>query len=557
MKAIDLSTLVGNPGDVITVSEHTISGDGGGGIFIWSQDLPMPNEDYGIVFGTTTSGRWIRQWSGYVNVRWFGARGDGRGYDGAIGDTDRIQKAIDFCAGFAIGTEIVGGTVFFPPGIYIVASPQENAAYKLILKSRVNLLGCGLSSEIRSALGQPSAARTLSSEPNVVLENVSIQLLHINGQEHLQPPVTNFQRAGIFIYKSKNLRIFDCLLTDSADVIRLFDDNSGAYIGRNEIRDNTIDIGRECIVFSGKTKNCIVESNFIHNCPFATAIKVIEGTSSPTDNFDNIIRGNVCKQVGAGIFTRGGCIVSDNIIEATSGVAAIVGNRCNFIGNKILSGAGGIYIDPSQDAPAGSPKLAKENIIIANNTISGIRPPDGSPAGNYSDGIVAVGTDGFAVQHIIVTGNIIENSNKVPFMAIRLQHIGSNVTVDNNQIYGAIYGIYMTVEKDNTTTRFRVTNNSITLMSGGTGINVGADSNPSVLAFAKHLMITGNLVGRDEDGSVTNTRGIFIQGSVDRILVTGNDTSDTDNPIKIYHPGSNMADSTNLIIANNMYPMDF
>ena len=54
--------------------------------------------------------------------------------------------------------------MFFPPGIYVVSAPTNNAAFKLILRSKVRLLGCGSSSELRSALNQNYNSRTLAEE---------------------------------------------------------------------------------------------------------------------------------------------------------------------------------------------------------------------------------------------------------------------------------------------------------------------------------------------------------------------------------------------------------
>ena len=51
MRAIELSTLIGDPGDLITVLEHSVPGDGGGGTFIWStmpDPTAMPAEDGGM-----------------------------------------------------------------------------------------------------------------------------------------------------------------------------------------------------------------------------------------------------------------------------------------------------------------------------------------------------------------------------------------------------------------------------------------------------------------------------------------------------------------------------
>ena len=341
MRAIELSTLIGDQGDLITVLEHSVPDDGGGGTFLWStfpDPTLMPKEDGGIVFGTTPSGRWIRQWSGYVNVRWFGARGDNAGYDPTIGDTDRIQKAIDFCAAYKSG-DVVGGTVFFPPGIYVVSAPTKYDAFKLILRSKVRLLGCGSSSELRSALNQNCNSRTLSEDnppPNAPpLADVTIQSLRIDGRETEQPDCTNFQRAAIFVFKTTNLKIIDCIFHDTADAIRLFQECVGTYIAGNEIFGNSKDIGRECIIIAG-ARESIVENNYIHDCPFANGIKM-EG-AVPAVEFSNLVRGNVCMRVGGGVTLKGGCIVTGNIIEATLNVAAMVGHHCHFIGNRIIEG---------------------------------------------------------------------------------------------------------------------------------------------------------------------------------------------------------------------------
>jgi hypothetical protein len=403
MRAIELTTLIGDPGDLITVLGHSVPGDGGGGTFMWStmpDPTAMPDEDGGIVFGTTPSGRWIRQWSGYVNVRWFGARGDGVGYDPILGDTNRIQKAIDFCASHKSGSEIVGGTVFFPPGIYIVSAPFNNAAFKLILKSKVRLLGCGASSELRSALNQNYNSRTLSEDnppPNAPpLEDVTIQSLRIEGRETEQPhDGTNVQRAAIFVSRTTNLKVIDCIFHDTADAIRLAVECIGTYIAGNEIFGNSIDIGRECLNIHG-ARESIVEDNYIHDCPYATAIKMIEG-AVPAVDFSNIVRGNVCMRVGAGVTIKGGCVATDNILEATLSPAATVGHHCHFIGNRIIGGVEvGVLLMSNDDTV--------ENVLIANNTISNVHIAGGTAC----DGIGAVINNGFIPRSITISNNIIE-----------------------------------------------------------------------------------------------------------------------------------------------------
>jgi hypothetical protein len=544
MRAIELSTLIGQPGDLITVQEYSVPGDGGGGTFRWSTmptPTDLPAEDGGIVFGTTPSGRWIRQWSGYVNVRWFGARGDGVGYDPLLGDTNRIQKAIDFCAAYKSEGEIVGGTVFFPPGIYVVSAPAHNAAFKLILRSKVRLLGCGSSSELRSALNQNYNARTLSEDNPPAnappLEDVTIQSLRIEGRESEQPhDGTNVERAAIFVFKAANLRVIDCIFHDTADAIRLFQECIGTYIAANEIYGNPIDIGRECLAIAG-ARESIVENNYIHDCPFATAIKMVEGAVSAVE-FSNIVRGNVCLRVGAGVTLKGGCIATDNIIQATINAAANIGHHCHFIGNRIIGGAQiGITLVSNDDTT--------ENVIIANNSISNIRF-----VGEACHGIVGEINEGFMPRNITVSNNVIENdpTGTHPFYGIHFNIVGPNITIDNNQIYGADNGVQVSPGASNTIERVRATNNTITLKTHGNGVHLSAVSGAN--ANLRHVTVSGNIVAK-ATAAITGTTGILIAGDPDRVILTSNDTSDTDTPFKtlaVPHAGS----PTNLVTANNL-----
>lgn len=56
---------------------HT-AGDGGGGLFYWD-NTSIENDNDGTIIQATgiTTGRWKRVYSGAVNVKWFGAKGDG------------------------------------------------------------------------------------------------------------------------------------------------------------------------------------------------------------------------------------------------------------------------------------------------------------------------------------------------------------------------------------------------------------------------------------------------------------------------------------------------
>lgn len=104
------------PGAAVALG-YRAPGDGGGGLFYWDGASDAP-PDAGLVFAAEPArghGRWIRLNSlqslsgstaqipnGPLNVRWFGARGNG-----TADDTNAVQSAINATN---------GATVFFPAG---------------------------------------------------------------------------------------------------------------------------------------------------------------------------------------------------------------------------------------------------------------------------------------------------------------------------------------------------------------------------------------------------------------------------------------------------------
>lgn len=93
----------------IEVLGHTSAGDGGGGLF-WYDSSSTAAEDYGVtVVPTDGSGRWVRQYSGPVNVKWFGAKGDA-----STDDITALTLAAAYAAGIA--TSDRHPRLYFPPG---------------------------------------------------------------------------------------------------------------------------------------------------------------------------------------------------------------------------------------------------------------------------------------------------------------------------------------------------------------------------------------------------------------------------------------------------------
>ncbi len=134
-----IATLIGqNPVPLNTefiVGGHSTAGDGGGGTFIWISGSPINNEDFGITFNAPNylNGYFKRLYSGPINARWFGAKGDG-----ATDDTVAVHAARD--------SEFTknGGTLYFPKGVYV------GAFVFYVVTEQVNIYGDGRGSVLKA-----------------------------------------------------------------------------------------------------------------------------------------------------------------------------------------------------------------------------------------------------------------------------------------------------------------------------------------------------------------------------------------------------------------------
>jgi len=109
MTALTKASLTNN--QQVIVGGYTSIGDGGGGTFYWdSASSETANGGTAFAANEGGTGRWKRMFSGAVNVRWFGAKGDG-----STDDRGTIQNVI---------TAALGGglTVYVPVGTYRIAS---------------------------------------------------------------------------------------------------------------------------------------------------------------------------------------------------------------------------------------------------------------------------------------------------------------------------------------------------------------------------------------------------------------------------------------------------
>jgi hypothetical protein len=137
-------------GDQCTIGCYATAGDGGGGNFRWNASS-ADADDNGITIlptGHVGNGRWKRVYVGAVNIKWFGAAGDG-----VTDDSSARSSAVD-----------ASEAVYFPTGIYIIGSQKS------VTSKPVTFFGDGIEqTEIRCS------SNFLSVNNSALLDNTTVQ----------------------------------------------------------------------------------------------------------------------------------------------------------------------------------------------------------------------------------------------------------------------------------------------------------------------------------------------------------------------------------------------
>ncbi|TPD71103.1 right-handed parallel beta-helix repeat-containing protein [Flavobacterium microcysteis] len=206
-------------GDVALLKGYHSSGDNGGGIFIWktgpvfsSQPTPgyysVDNGGTVIKSYSSDSGRWVRQYSGYTSLAYFGITGS---YEDA---TLGLQSAIDFCKKVSLGSpdyvsHFSSSTVFIPNGVYLLDN--------IILKDGVSLVGENIEQTVIWPSQNAASPYLFSLDSGIVRTNVSN--LNIQGNYsglsspsqktvfYLQGQPGEFGSGGLHNSTFKNIKI--------------------------------------------------------------------------------------------------------------------------------------------------------------------------------------------------------------------------------------------------------------------------------------------------------------------------------------------------------------
>jgi|APSaa5957512535_1039671.scaffolds.fasta_scaffold11882_2 hypothetical protein len=426
-------------GDSVEVLGYTTAGDGGGGTFYWSAASTATDNGGTIIQATgVTTGRWIRVYSGAVNVKWFGATGDG---------TTDDNTAIQACL-----TAVSGNIVFGEGDTFITT-------LLLVVPNECNIDLNGSKIKFTSSVTQYNL--NVASD-NVTIRNGYVQSVVVGGTGagngiHNCPISVGEYGSGVG-FKNINLTSLD-IASDKVDGTALL------IVGDSE----NVDINN--IVFSDVAS--MVAALNIHWGGIDSIGTGSELTTHPHNiKVSNIVINTISTATGAGIALSGCYDVHVNNVElanitmyglhifcgdygfefATEANTKVHGFHNITVNNVTGTRVGyGLYIDGYKNvAPATAEKEVSRNIKISNCSFRGNAPTTSTKHGcriRYIDDVTIedCNFDNFyygiantlSSHYTTIKNNVIDNSYKEAIQDSYLNSTSTKskyLTIEDNRI---------------------------------------------------------------------------------------------------------------------------
>ena len=534
--------LNSNMGRVDVLGYYT-KGDGGGGIFYWDS-TSTESENGGTIIQATgiATGRWKRPESGTVNVKEFGAKGDG-----LADDTFAVQNAIN-----------TKNDIYIPNGTY-------NISTELIITHSISINGNGIGLTILNSLPNLDYSKSVFRSNNI--NNVSIKDLSILGNTdgvngagsgvHFKNSsgniienifINNTSQAGIRLEEQNNTSVKYCTL-DNIGRIGYTDNHgimiysaAGSTIDNYDIKiignklTNVFKKGITDYAPDSSIYNISVNSNVLKNCNLgAIYLGTINGKNfNISDNFisdsyvgiqygqgvDSIISNNIVKNstsdFGIGVFGTTNTVVTSNIIENSNicGIDTFIlpssKNKYLTITNNIIRNS-----NRSSDSNGSGILLADcENSIVNGNSVY-----DDLDSVKTNYGII----ESTSCINTIIVNNNVKNMNILEYVA---NSTTSNIlSVTEGETYDIISGLSTNVTEKILTNG----NNNDVDLPPRTGILrvTGLTANSTITGIKKgkpgrHLTII-NDNGYDltlviNSGSSSASNRLYLTGSASKVI---------------------------------------
>lgn len=410
LKLVD--TTEASPGYANVLGYHAPGGLGGGLFWFDSASAATAN-DGTIVAPTVGTGRWVRVYTGPINVHWFGAKGDG-----ASDDATAIQKAFDACPEF--------GEVELPSGTYVTGAQLE------VNSSNLSISGPGkIQAKANTSF---EYVLLVTSKANVHIEDVEFD-------------ANQASRVGVQAVRFMGAAFISC--TDCSFV---------GCVSRNALGYSSVPaVG---LTAAGNSTRCTIEGcRLIDN---GTSSKAADGVfTSGTQNVISNCQAVNCTDTAFVIESSNYSIISGCTSDNCSAVAAITnatadtkrGNVINGLTgrNWDASGTGGIQIGVPGAYAGNLADTLVTNVVMYADVGSGYGTGAAINIRNTGSGrAVGVLISGVRIknsqnQAILVDGDdvsiigahIIDNTDA----AVQFQTGCTRGVVDSCSLYGGLYAV--------------------------------------------------------------------------------------------------------------------
>lgn len=357
LRAIDTTNL--SNGQVCTLLGHTQAGDGGGGTFWLKTEATDADDDGMAIQPVLGDGRWLRVYSGDVDVKWFGADASG-----ATDSREAIQAAIDYAALHGAGTLISAG-------VYLLTLTNwgggSGGATALVLPARTHLKGEGRSSSVLkltdSAFGPGAFVRVIMTDDETYVDDITVSDLTIDGNRANQLAGNNGgnivtgpgRRTRIFNIHSKGATgqgiqvanseanpgedqsITDCYVSDCSYIGIQAAQFRHIQISGNQVRgcvDNGIDVyGNKGAETTAQGRQFIVTNNHITSCSSGVFLETVRSGICAHNTVDTCTTGIYCNRING---EPKDLSITDNLVTGCATGFGATGNNNNITINRNL-----------------------------------------------------------------------------------------------------------------------------------------------------------------------------------------------------------------------------
>jgi len=310
-------------GDVAIMSGYTTPGDGGGGQFYFDSGSSA-SDNGGTIFipsGAPPTGRWFRIYSEAIDVRWFGALGDG-----STDDTSAITAAIAVATSGEL-TFGYGGTYFITGTLTIGHSllvNLNNCTIKVNNVSSGNLYAFTIGADnvtIRNGiiLGSynPSGPKTTGTGSAGITNSAACKNLVVD-----RVTIQTVQSYGVNVTNVSNLRVINSNFITTGyisllSVVNTSTSDGGGFIDGNLFDRSAISsslISQVCVAIRGLNSTTIISNWIVTN-------NKLNAPSSPTDSSVNLLEARFMQKSTIGNNTCSGGTIGlylNNCVEVTA-----------------------------------------------------------------------------------------------------------------------------------------------------------------------------------------------------------------------------------------------